>query len=60
MTGSKGSGSGTEGEVTGIRADVDTHADINWPLLVDRGAESVNSDPEALGCAIWQLGGTYN
>lgn len=52
MTGSKGPGSGTDGKVTGMHADVDTHADKNWPLLVDKG---VNSDPEALGCAIGQL-----
>lgn len=47
--GSKGPGSGTGGKgeegVTGINADIDTHADINWPLVVERGAGSVNSDP---------------
>lgn len=54
--GSKGPGSGTDGRVTGMHADIDTHAGKkkkqNWPLLVDRG---VNSDPEALGCANGQL-----
>lgn len=42
--GSKGPGSGS-GRVTGMNADIDTHADINWPLVVERGAGSVNSDP---------------
>ncbi len=43
MTGSKGSG--TEEGVTGMHTDIETHAEINWPLLVERGAGSVNSDP---------------
>ena len=35
MTGSKGPGSGSEegGGVTGMQGDLDTCADINWPLL---------------------------
>ncbi len=61
MEGVKGPGSGAERKVAGTHEDIDTHADKNWPLLVDRGAGSVNSDPKALGCAIWQVSrGTSN
>lgn len=31
--------------VIGMHADIDTHAHINWLLLVERGAGGVNSDP---------------
>lgn len=41
----KGPGSGTERGVTGMCADMDAHANINCPLLAERGAGSVNSDP---------------
>lgn len=36
---------GAWGDYRGVHASIDTHADINWPLLVERGAGGVNSDP---------------
>ena len=45
--GGGGGGTGKErgGGVTGLPADIDRHADMNWPLLVKRGTGSVNFDP---------------
>lgn len=37
------------GGATDMHADIDTHTYINWPLLVERGAGSVNSDPWGSG-----------